>query len=172
MNKERIVLLTFMILAAAATRLMPHPANVAPITAMALFAGAHFNRKWLAFSVPLAAMLLSDAFIGFYHQIWVTYLGFAAAVCVGFFLKRQIGPFQVFSASVTSSVLFFFITNFAIWMHYDIYPHTFEGIMESYVLALPFFRNALIGDLFYSAVLFGGFAIAQQKYGQLQPSQA
>lgn len=172
MNRERIATLTFLILAAAASRLLPHPANVAPISAMALFAGAYFERKWLAFAVPLAAMILSDAVIGFYTQIWVTYLGFAAVVCVGFMLRSQVGVFQVACASVTGSVLFFFITNFAIWMHYDIYPHTIQGIMDSYVLALPFFRHTLMGDLFYAAVLFGGFALAERRFNQLQPRGA
>jgi hypothetical protein len=168
MNKERLAVLTVMILAAAASRLLPHPENVAPIAAIALFAGAQFERKWLAFAVPVAAMLMSDLFIGFYEGMWVTYLGFAVIVCLGFALRGSKGIIPVASATLTGSVFFFLISNCVFLIDHGLYPQTVDGMMQAYTAALPFFRNSLFGDAFYSALLFGGFALAQRKYEWLK----
>lgn len=163
MNRERLITLTLIVLAAAASRLLPHAPNVAPIAAIALFGGAQFERKWLAFAVPFLALLLSDAVIGFYEQMWVTYLAFAAVVCIGFALRGRLRFLPVTGAAVLSSALFFLITNCALWLPYDIYPKTAAGVLLGYEAALPFFRNTLLGDLFYTALLFGGFALAERK---------
>lgn len=172
MNKDRLITLSLIILAAAASRLLPHPANVAPIAAIALFSGAKFERKSLAFIVPLFAMLLSDAVIGFYSQMYVTYLGFAAVVAIGFLLRGTREFLPVALASFSGSVAFFLITNNALLIHSDMYAQNFDGMVQAYVAALPFFRNTVWGDLFYSAVLFGGFALAERKYGNLRVNLA
>lgn len=174
MNKERFITLTLIVLAAAASRLLPHPTNVAPITALALFGGAYFERKWMAFAVPLFAMFLSDALIGFHESMAVVYLAFCVVVLFGFALRRYIHFASVLGASLAGSITFFLITNFALWLPYDLYPHTAEGVMQSYIAALPFFQNTLLGDLFYSALLFGGFAMAERHYPLLRvrPNQA
>lgn len=171
MNKERLITLSAIVLVAAASRLLPHPANVAPITALALFAGAHFERRWLAFAVPLSAMFLSDIFIGFYDQMWVTYIAFSAVVCIGFALRGRVRALPVVGAALGSSVLFFLVTNFSLWLPYDLYPKTAEGIVAGYVAALPFFAHTLLGDLFYTVLLFGGFAVAERKYVWLRLEQ-
>ena len=169
MNKERFVTLSLIILAAAASRLLPHPANVTPITAIALFAGAKFERKWLAFAVPLLAVLLSDAIIGFYSHMWVTYLAFALVVCIGFTLKNSSQRFApIAGATLAGSVTFFLVTNCALLMNPGLYEANWNGVVESYVAGLPFFRNSLIGDAFYSTLLFGGFALAEKKFGWLR----
>lgn len=168
MNKERLITLSMIVLAAAASRLLPHPDNVAPIAAIALFAGAQFERKSLAFVIPLSAMLLSDIALGFYEGMWMTYVGFAAVVCVGFTLRGFQKALPVAGATLLGSALFFLITNFAPLALPSIYPATFEGVMQSYVAALPFFRNTLIGDAFYSALLFGGFALAEYRFSWLR----
>jgi hypothetical protein len=168
MNKDRLITLSLIILAAAASRLLPHPENVAPIAAIALFAGAKFETKGLAFAVPALAMLVSDVFIGFYSGMWVTYMAFAAIVCLGFLLRSSKGFAATAAATIAGSVLFFLITNFALWSSHGLYPQTLDGIMQSYTAALPFFRNSLLGDAFYSALLFGGFALAERRFLRLQ----
>ncbi len=172
MSKERLITLALIILAAAASRLLPHPSNVAPITAIALFAGAHFTNRKLAFAIPLVAMLLSDLIIGFYAQMWITYLAFAVIVCIGFGLQGRVRPASTLGASLLSSVVFFLITNFALWSHYDLYPQTLEGVMQGYVAALPFLGNSVLGDLFYTALIFGGFALAERKCVRLKAASA
>jgi len=170
MLNARFFALLGIILSAAAMRLVPHPPNVTPIGAMALFAGAYFAAKRTALLVPLAAMYLSDLALGFFvydfgwfHQFMLfVYAGFVATVCLGLLIRHRITPLTVGGAALTSSVLFFVLTNFGVWLVSDLYPRTAAGLVGCYVAAIPFFRNTLAGNAFYTLVLFGGFALAQR----------
>ena len=166
MNKERTLTLFLVILTAALSRLIPHPENVAPIAAIALFAGAKFEKKWLAFALPLLPMLLSDMVLG--HPSKLAYLSFALIVCLGFALRGKTSAPRVIGASLTSSVLFFIVTNCVYLSSGHMYPRTWDGLMLSYEMGIPFFRNTILGDLFYTSVLFGGFALAERRVSWLQ----
>ena len=161
--KSRLGLLIGMIFVAAATRFVPHPPNFESIGAIALFAGAHFGDKRWAFIVPLAAMLLSDAVIGFHSQMAGVYGAFALVVCLGFWLRERRTALNIGGSAVAASILFFAVTNFGVWAFDSLYPRTFEGLVVCYVAAIPFFGTTLAGSLFYSALLFGGFALAERK---------
>jgi hypothetical protein len=161
--KPRLALLIGMIFGAAALRLLPHPPNFEPIGALALFGGTHLtNRRW-AFIVPLAAMLLSDAVIGFHSELPLVYATFALIVWMGFALRGRSTPLPVVSASLAASTLFFIVTNFGVWAFDGLYPRSLEGLITCYVAAIPFFGNTIAGGLFYAAVLFGGLALAERK---------
>lgn len=166
MNVERTITLFLIIFTAAVSRLLPHPDNVAPIAAIALFAGARFERKSLAFALPLLPMLLSDLVLG--HPSKLAYLSFALTVCLGFTLRRQAGAARVIGASLAASVLFFLVTNCVFLGSGHMYPKTFEGLLLSYEMGIPFFRGTLLGDLFYSTLLFGGFALAERRFAWLR----
>ncbi|MFZ4619012.1 MAG: DUF6580 family putative transport protein [Bacteroidota bacterium] len=164
MNKQTQVLVgTVLILAAAFSRLIPHPMNFAPITAIALFGGMYFDKR-IAPVLPLAALIISDYFLGMYSGIiWVysafllvTFLGMAASN------KRSVGI--VAGSTVLGSVLFFIITNFGVWQSGEFYPMTMSGLTACYVAAIPFFRNALVGDLFYVTVLFASYEFAKKMF--------
>jgi uncharacterized protein DUF6580 len=161
--KPRAMLLIAMILGAAAMRLVPHPSNFTPIGALALFAGAQFENKRWAFMVPLAAMFLSDTMIGFHSGMPVIYAAFAAIVCMGFLLKEKKTPLRVATASLAAATFFFVVSNFAVWASDGLYPLTLQGLVTCYIAAIPFFQNWLAGTLFYAALLFGGFALAERK---------
>lgn len=161
--KPRFVVLAGMILFAAATRLMPHPYNFAPITAMALFGGAHFSDKRQAFLVPLAAMLLSDLLLGFHSTIFFVYGSFAAIVLIGLKLRERRSLLRIAGATVLSSVFFFVVTNFGVWALQSLYPKTPAGLLACYAAALPFFHTTLLGDALYTAALFGLFALAEKR---------
>lgn len=163
MLNPRLWAVTGMILFAALLRLVPHLPNVTPITAMALFGGAYFSNKKLAFIVPIAAMILSDAILGFHSTMWAVYLSFALIVFIGFRLRESKKVTNIFLAALSSSILFFVITNFAVWTSGLMYPMNFSGLLESFVAGIPFYRNSLLGDLFYSGVFFGLFELAQSK---------
>ncbi len=168
--RPRIALLIGMIFAAAALRLVPHPPNFDAIGALALFGGAHFyDRRW-AFGIPLAAMLLSDAVIGFHGQMLLVYACFALIVCIGFLLRERKSLLPVTGAAVASSVLFFLLTNFGVWAFGSLYPRTLEGLVTCYVAAIPFFGNTFAGTLFYAGVLFGGFTLAERKIEIFAPA--
>ena len=153
----RLVTLLLIILGAALFRIMPHPPNVTPIAAMALFAGAYLPSKRLALVIPLAAMLLSDLLLGLHDSMLYVYAGVALTVVIGFSLSQHPRVMPAIVASLLASSLFFLLTNFGAWATSGIYPQTIEGLSMAYTAGIPFFRNSLLGDLFFTAVLFGGF---------------
>lgn len=159
---------TLMIFAAAFVRLIPHPPNFSPIAAMALFGGAYFNKKSLAFIIPLTAMFLTDAIIGFYSYAWMVYLSFALIVVLGIVMLKKVNVKNLIIASLTASVSFFAITNFGVWALGTLYPKTSAGLIQSYIAAIPFFQNALIGDLFFVGVMFGIYELVKHKVPALQ----
>jgi hypothetical protein len=163
----RFLVLAGMILIAAFTRLIPHPPNFTAIGAMALFGGAYFSRKSLAFAVPLIAMFFSDMIIGFHQGMYAVYLSFIFIVMIGLTLKNKKKAGNVFLASVSASVLFFVITNFAQWLSYPLYSKDIAGLIACYVAAIPFFHYTLLGDLFFVGALFGLFELAKMKFPQL-----
>ena len=151
----------FFIFAAVILRLVPHLPNFAPIAAMALFGGTYLNKK-IALIVPVAAMLVSDYFIGFYNH-WViisVYGSFLVIGLIGLWLKNHKSVPNVIGASLFGSIIFFLVTNFAVWaVPLSMYPHTWQGLISCYIMGLPFFRNTLMGDLFYVAMMFGLYEI-------------
>ncbi|MFT5391575.1 MAG: hypothetical protein ACI8PT_001770 [Gammaproteobacteria bacterium] len=146
------------IVAAACLRLLPHPPNFAPIVGMALFAGAILaDRRW-ALLVPLLAMIASDAILGFHAQMWIVYLALGLCVGVGTLLRNRIGLTTVALGTLGASITFFVVTNLGVWAASGLYPMTPEGLVACFVAAIPFFQNALAGDLTFAALLFGGHA--------------
>jgi hypothetical protein len=164
----RLAALISIILAAALSRLIPHPPNMSSVTAVALFAGAYFSDKRLAFLVPLTALFLSDLVLGFYGHMEVQYLSFALIVCIGLWLRENRSVLRIAAAALASSVLFFVLTNFGVWAFGSLYPRTLDGLIACYVAAIPFFRNTFQGDMLYTAILFGGFALLERRYSVLR----
>ena len=160
-NPSRLLALIAAIFAAAVLRLVPHPPNFTPIGAMALFSGAYLGRRAAAFAAPLGALLLSDLVLGFYHGQATVYFSVALIVMVGIVALGRVSPLRVGAAALASSVLFFVITNFGMWLFSGFYPRTLAGLEACYVAAIPFFQNTVAGDLFYATLLFGGFRVAE-----------
>jgi len=159
---RNILIGSALILAAALSRLLPHPANFTPLAAMALAGGVYFNKR-IALIVPLAALVISDLFIGFHNTILFVYGSFILIGLMGLWLKSHKKPLPIFGAALLSSILFFIVTNFGVWLTGGgwFYPKTWQGLIECYTLAIPFFRNTVAGDLVYTAVLFGLFEFAE-----------
>jgi hypothetical protein len=167
-NRTRLLALLSAIVAAAALRLVPHPPNLSPIDAMALFGGAYLGRRWLALIAPLGALLLSDAVLGFYPGMEFQYVSVALIVLLGSLALSRVTVLRLGTAAVAGSVLFFAVTNFGTWLTSGMYAHSLAGLGACYVAAIPFFRNTLAGDLFYAALLFGGFALAEHMLPKLR----
>jgi hypothetical protein len=171
MLKPRFVTLTGMIVGAAMLRLLPHPWNMTPVAALSLFAGAKLGDKRAAFLIPLSAVFISDLALGFYSFWPLVYLAHASVVFIGMWLRKRSDVFSLLPAALAGSLSFFFISNLAHYFSSGLYPLTSEGLIQCYLAAIPFFRNALIGDLFFSAVLFGGFRLAEIRFPVLRPSE-
>jgi len=163
MNKNKILILAVIVVIVllAASRLVKHPFNFTPITAMAIFAGFYLKKYW-GLVIPLAATAVSDYFLGFYDwQVMISvYVGFAIAYFLGWLLSRHKKWYNIFIASAASSLIFFIITNFSVWAFFNWYPHTWAGFISCFTLALPFFRNGFVGDFIYTGLLFGLFEAA------------
>jgi hypothetical protein len=167
MNKitVRTFTLITIILVIGAYRIFPHPFNVTPVMAMGLFAGTYFDKKWLAFVIPLASMFLADMFLGFHNTMLFVYGAILIAVSIGFLLRKSVSPMKVIGASVAGSVLFFVITNFGVWAVGSYYPKTWEGLMTCYTMAIPFFQRTLFGDLMFNGVLFISYWYFAKSFG-------
>jgi hypothetical protein len=172
-----IGLLVSIVLGAALCRLLPHPLNVTPVGAMALFGGAYFTQRWQAFLIPLASLWLSDLVLNnivyraYFPQFtlisegsaWI-YGSFSLIVLLGWFLLKKVTVSRVIGVSLVSSTLFYLITNYSVWQFSTMYPKSTEGLMMCYTAALPFFLNSILGDLLWCGVLFGGYELAKKRY--------
>ena len=160
---------------AALSRLVPHPQNFAPITGMALAGAAYINRKALAFLLPILALWIGDLVLN--NTIYSTYfdgaflmnmdtiliyIAFALVVALGILMLKKINVKTVFLASISGSVLFFLVSNFAVWASGILYPKTIAGLTACYAAALPFFQNTITGDLFYTALIFGAIELSRR----------
>lgn len=143
------------IAALALSRLLPHPPNFSPVVAVALFGGAALTKRWLAFAVPLAAMLVADVFIGFHSTMTFVYGGMALVVLIGNALGKHRQPAVLAGAAIAGSAVFFLISNGGVWWLSGIYSHSMEGLLACFAAALPFFHNTVLSTLFYVVVLFG-----------------
>jgi hypothetical protein len=153
---KKFISYSLIILLAVIARLVPHPANFVPIGGLALFSGAKFKGKF-GFLIPLLAMAISDIFLGFHSTIIYVYASFLIIFIMGKVIKNSQKPGSIFLASLMSSIIFFLVTNFGVWANFSMYPKTISGLYQSYIMGLPFFRNTLLGDLFYSFSFFYGY---------------
>ena len=140
---------------AVVSRLLPHPANVAPITAIALYCAVYMDKKY-SILLPMVGLFLSDLVIGFYGPTMLAVYGsFLVTALIGQSIKKNVSFVKIILAAVASSVVFYLITNFAVWLFDNMYTKDLTGLITCYIAAVPFFRNTLLGDLFYTIVLFG-----------------
>jgi hypothetical protein len=151
--------------------------NFTPIGAVALFAGANFKDKKFSFIVPIAAMLLTDFILGlipgmagFHSGMIYIYGAFVLITFIGFWLEKRQQAAYIIGASLLSSVIFFLITNFAVWPGNAAYTQNFSGLIDCYVAGVPFFRNTIMGDLFFCGVLFGGYALVKARVQGMEVS--
>lgn len=178
----RFGIVVFMIVAAAASRFLPHPPNFTPIGGMALFGAAYFAKKYWAFLIPFAALWLSDLILN--NVVYAefnegftlmpsyaigTYLALIAMIFMGSKVLKKINIPNVIGASIGASLIFFIITNIGSWYidPMNIYPNNIAGLGAALTAGLPFFWNTLAGDLVYVGVLFGGFEMVKNAYPQL-----
>lgn len=161
---------TTLTVAGACARLLPHAANFTPVGAVSVFAGARLP-TWQAYAIPIAIMAVTDPLLnvmrGYPAFTWyqaLTYFSFLISVWIGRQLAKTENVWRIGGAVLLSSIQFFLITNVGSWL-YD-YPHTFSGLAACYVAAIPFFQRSLMGDFFFTAVLFGLYAVLTRTIAQ------
>jgi hypothetical protein len=156
---EVIMLAYLFLLIAVAVRFMPHPWMFTPVVGALLFFGSRVPRRflWVALVVMAASDVVLTKIVYAYPFVWdhfVTWVWYAAVLWLGTKLRANAKPLPIIGAALASSVSFFLISNLAVWAAYDMYPKNLGGLMTSYTLALPFFRNAVEGDLLFTSAMF------------------
>lgn len=145
-----------------ALRSFPHLPNFTPIIAIALFGGVYFPKR-KALIIPIMTMFISDMFIGFYDikLMASVYISFLLCVILGFWVKRRKKWYIILGSSIVSSLLFFLITNLSVWIFTSWYDKNLSGLLECFIMALPFFKNSVLGDMFYVIIFFGVYEIIE-----------
>jgi hypothetical protein len=149
-------------------------ANFSPIGAMALFGGAYFANKKLAYLVPMLSIWLSSMVLNntFYKQYYpsfsfgfetIVFIGFAVVVTAGVLLLKKVTVTNLLLANLVGTVGFFLVSNFGVWANGTMYAHTMEGLGACYTMALPFLKNSLLSNVLFSTVFFGIFELAKRQ---------
>lgn len=157
MSKRQIFLIIAGLIAIGIiSRFVPHPWNATPLTAIMLVSSAYLGIRYSGI-VLIAIMLASDFILGFYQwqMMFAVYASFALAGLIGLCMRKSKRVDFVLASAVGSSLIFFLVTNWAVWQFGTMYSPSLAGLMQSYIMALPFFKNALVGDIIYTFVLFG-----------------
>lgn len=164
---EKNIILTIIIVLAILSRLIEHPMNFTPVFALALFSAVYFSNRMASLLIPFGVMFISDIFIGISTLNIAVYFTFGLSYLIGtLYLRNKISIGRLAISSLSISVLFFVISNFYVWAidPFSMYPKTLDGFIMCYQMALPFFRNSVLGDMFYSGLLFGSFSLAEKYY--------
>jgi|TARA_B110001452_G_scaffold131422_1_gene109191 hypothetical protein len=156
-----ILILSLIIATALSNILLSNIPNFSPVASVALFSGFYLSNKKLALLIPVACMLISDYFIGFHSLMWAVYLSFAFTVVMGIKMKTSSSK-KVIINSVLSSLIFFFITNSAVWLTGNFYSSDLSGLGLCLTMGIPFFKYTLLSSIVFSTILFGGFQILNQ----------
>jgi hypothetical protein len=158
------------VLVAVVVRLLPHPFSFTPVGASLLFFGAHAPRKraW----IPLALLAASDVFLTKVHygypfsaDHFATWAWYAAVLLMGGLLRNNARPLRVLAAGLATAVSFFLVSNLAVWAVWNMYPKTFGGLLTSYAVALPYFRNEVAADVGFAALMFSLPALVELLRG-------
>ena len=174
--------LSIIILLAAFTRIMPHPPNFSPMAAIGLFGAAHFAKKWQAFFIPLIGIWISDLvinnyvysssssnFVWFYSGFYWQYISYILIIFAGLFIfNRGISLTRTFGGMISSSGIFFLVSNFGVWTGGTMYPKNFGGLITCYAAGVPFIHNTIISDVLFTTVLFGTYYLLQVEYSSLK----
>ncbi|NTU47327.1 hypothetical protein HGA88_06935 [Candidatus Roizmanbacteria bacterium] len=161
MNSKLFVFFTLLIVGIA-SRLVPHEPNFVAVGAVSMVAGYYFSKK-VALLLPASIMIISDCVLGFHATMPWVYGSFIAIALGSHLLKNKLHITNVIALSFASSFAFFVTTNFGVWIATELYMKNFSGLVECYYYALPFFRNTVLSDLFYSGIFFSAIYFAQNK---------
>jgi len=178
MNKFNIsyVVIISLILFASFSRIIPHMPNFTPIGAMALFGGAYLKNKYHAILIPIISLWISDLVINnfifsfysdftwFYPGFLWQYSSFILIILIGYFFLKKLDLKNVFLTTLFSSLIFFIVTNFGVWISGTMYSPDLQGLITCYIMALPFYKGTLLGFICYSTFLFGVLEFSKYKF--------
>lgn len=155
-KRMKQTVIVMMILGGVLSRLIPHTPNVTAVTAVALLAGCYLSNRAMAALIPVLALWISDLFLGFHATMLFVYAAVALmALSSAYSLRNSFKWSKLIGVGFASSLFFFVVTNFGVWLMEPFYAKTFDGLITCYVMALPFLGSQVLGDLMYTVALFG-----------------
>ncbi len=163
-NPSTLTLIAIIALVAFLRVLQVFPPNFAPVTALCLLGSAYFSRKWMAFIIPTSILIISDLILGGTTELIAVYVSYALIITLGYTLQNKVKPARVALVTLSSSLIFYIVTNFACWYGSSYYTQDLNGLIINYTGALPFFRTSLISDLIFSASFFAVFETVKVKF--------
>lgn len=156
------------ILAAIVSRFIPHPPNFTPMLALCLFFGSVVRNKKISFAVPIIIMIVTDYFLGFHNILLWVYISMILIVLLGMNLINKIKTIPIILGVSLSSLLFYLVTNFGVWMGSNLYPKTLSGLLLCYSAGIPFLQNTIASNFFFSCIFFGTYMLLSEKSFKLQ----
>ena len=171
LKNEKAIIIVILIVFGVSYRILDYPPNFTPIVAIAMF-GSYYFRGYLFFLLPISIMLVSDFFIGFYEwKIMLSiYLSIALISFFGLMIRKKYSVSNIVQWSFLASLVFFVISNTAVWLFTSWYPSSLSGLLECFYLAIPFFKNTLAGDMFFNTSFFGAYAFYNYYKHKVQES--
>jgi hypothetical protein len=161
-KKNTLLFILFLSVVVLCARLIPHAPNFSPLASVILFGSVYItNKKYLI--LPFIALFISDIFLGFYGwQIMLSVYGsLALIILIGQVVSKYKNVINIISASLLGGIIFFAVTNFSVWYFGNWYAADLSGLLASYTMAIPFFKNTIASNLVYSGILFGVYELAQ-----------
>jgi fumarate reductase subunit D len=162
-NLFKISLIALAILLAGASRFVSDIPNFSPMLSIALFSGYMFRNKVIAFLIPLSAQFISDMYFGFHPDMLAVYFSFSIIIAIGYFNQEKYSLTKSMINSIIGTVIFFLLTNFSVWLTSGFYTNNFSGLLNSYTLAIPFYKNTLLSAIIYSTILFASYDLLSNK---------
>lgn len=163
--KKDLIYAVCLILIAVISRLVPHGWNFTAMGAVAVIAGFLISHRALAITTVLSALLISDAFIIFHNTMLAVYAGYILMTVVGILLSSNKNFKRILAASFIGSVSFFLVSNLGVWFEGQLYPQTWDGLVQCFTMAVPFFRNEALSTVMLSPVIYYSFTALAKAVG-------
>ncbi len=168
MKNIKNITITGIILVAVVSRFIPHPPNFTPILAICMFSGIMFQDKKLSFLIPIIMMVISDAFLGFHNNLFWVYGTLLLIVGMGIYMQDKVKLPTVILGVTSSSIGFFLITNFGVWLGSISYPQTLSGLALCYTAGIPFLKNTILSNFLFSGIFFAVYSIVSRIIPELK----
>jgi len=146
------------------SRLLPHPNNFTPIIAISIMAPYFFKNIYTSVVVIIFAMFISDIFLGFHETILTVYFSLLLICLIFYRFSSRFNLKNLYIYSISGSLIFFFISNFGVWLFQDLYEKNINGLISCYIYGIPFFKNTLISTLFFSYLSLTSDYIYKKKF--------
>ena len=158
-NLIKLSLIVFAVILAGASRFVSDIPNFSPMLSIALFSGYMFRNRTIAFLIPLSAHFLSDIYFGFHSDMLAVYFSFSLIIALGYLNQEKYTLTKSIVNSFIGTIIFFLVTNFSVWLTSGFYSQNFAGLINSYTLAIPFYKNTLLSAMIYSTILFASYEL-------------